>query len=128
MYVRTQWKSGDTVTSEKLNNMENGIAAAGGDLPFVSVTGTYSEGALYLDITPNDILDKNNNLIAIPLISVSTTDGNDRMHNIQIGCYVSAFSFDNSFQLKAICCSGSNLAVNTFTAESRSAYFNMFSE
>lgn len=31
-YEQTEWKSGDVVTSEKLNKIENGIAGAGGVL------------------------------------------------------------------------------------------------
>lgn len=29
-YTPTQWKSGDVITSEKLNKLENGVAGAGG--------------------------------------------------------------------------------------------------
>lgn len=30
-YVKTNWKTGDTITADKLNNIENGIASSGGD-------------------------------------------------------------------------------------------------
>ena len=39
-YIPTQWNSGDTVTSAKLNKMESGIANAGG---FLVVHGERSE-------------------------------------------------------------------------------------
>lgn len=29
-YVPTNWKTGDTITADKLNNIENGIASSGG--------------------------------------------------------------------------------------------------
>lgn len=29
-YTPTEWKTGDVITAEKLNNMESGIAGAGG--------------------------------------------------------------------------------------------------
>ena len=39
-YVKQTWQTGDTVTSAKLNHMEDGIAAAGGVLVVHDVDGT----------------------------------------------------------------------------------------
>lgn len=47
-YTPTDWKSGDTITSEKLNKMEQGIADAG---------GTSGGGVLYVGITDVDGVD-----------------------------------------------------------------------
>ena len=41
-YTKTTWVNGDTITAEKLNNMENGIANAGGTL-IVGVTVTVED-------------------------------------------------------------------------------------
>lgn len=41
-YVKNTWTNGDTITAEKLNNMENGIASAGGTL-IVGVTFTVED-------------------------------------------------------------------------------------
>ena len=34
-YAKQTWQTGDTITAEKLNHMEDGIAAAGGEYDFV---------------------------------------------------------------------------------------------
>ena len=46
-YTPTNWKTGDVITAEKLNNMESGIAdcdtaisALKEDLPYITVNGT----------------------------------------------------------------------------------------
>ena len=54
-YTKNTWKSGDTVTSAKLNNMEEGIASSGAFM----VHGTLSEdtGAITLDKTWREIYD-----------------------------------------------------------------------
>ena len=42
-YEPTQWRSGDTITSERLNKMEQGIAGGGsGEFYTLHVTGAYS--------------------------------------------------------------------------------------
>lgn len=53
-YEPTNWKSGDTVTSAKLNKMEQGIANAGGVL---IVGATIVESSLVLDKTWQEISD-----------------------------------------------------------------------
>lgn len=53
-YEPTNWKTGDIVTSEKLNKLENGVAGADG---FMAVNGQYDAGdestaeTITLDIT-----------------------------------------------------------------------------
>lgn len=41
-YTPTNWKTGDVVTSSKLNKLENGVADAGGG-GWLAVEATYSE-------------------------------------------------------------------------------------
>ena len=47
-YEPTTWETGDTITANKLNNMETGIADANDMAPLlVTVTVTEEDGALY---------------------------------------------------------------------------------
>lgn len=57
-YEPTNWKAGDTVTSAKLNKLEQGVASSGGGGMFM-VHGTFSEdtGAITLDKTWREIYD-----------------------------------------------------------------------
>lgn len=56
-YVKQTWQTGDTVTSAKLNHMENGIAAAG---DAALVVGSTVEGStITLTKTYQEILDGN---------------------------------------------------------------------
>ena len=78
-YNKTNWKSGDVVTSEKLNKMENGIADASGG--FISATITsVTEEAQFLNITPNDIFDEHNTIKAICVFIWLITDPNDPLY------------------------------------------------
>ena len=49
-YEKTTWQTGDTITAEKLNNIEQGIVAASG-----LVTATVDDTTVTLDKTGNDI-------------------------------------------------------------------------
>ena len=45
-YTPTEWKSGDVITAEKLNNIEDGVASAGeSDLFIVTITGDESSAS-----------------------------------------------------------------------------------
>ena len=52
-YEPTVWKSGDTVTSAKLNKLEQGVANAGG--------GGSSGGVLFVTVGESNICDKSYN-------------------------------------------------------------------
>lgn len=52
-YTKNTWKSGDTVTSAKLNNIEDGIASSGAFI----VHGTFSDDTITLDKTWKEIYD-----------------------------------------------------------------------
>jgi len=60
-YEKTTWAKGDVVTSAKLNKMEDGVAAAGSIACLATGTET-------LNITPRDIFDDNDNVIAVPIL------------------------------------------------------------
>lgn len=79
-YNKTIWKSGDVVTSEKLNKLENGVAEAGGGLPIIFIAFDINSNTKSLNITPNDIIDEDNNIKAIPLLSMSETVDGDTTH------------------------------------------------
>lgn len=53
-YTPNTWASGDTITAAKLNNMEQGIASAGG---VVQVGYTFEDGTITLDKTWQEIND-----------------------------------------------------------------------
>lgn len=53
-YTPTNWQSGDTITSARLNKIEQGIASGGGGL---LVTATQSGQYMVLDKTAGEILD-----------------------------------------------------------------------
>lgn len=52
-YDKQTWQTGDTVTSAKLNHMEDGIASVGGDVLIVNATET--DTATVLDRTWEEI-------------------------------------------------------------------------
>lgn len=53
-YTPTQWQTGDTITAEKLNNMEGGISNANN--PFiVTLTPTAQDFSGVMDKTPEEI-------------------------------------------------------------------------
>lgn len=72
-YTPTQWKAGDTVTSAKLNKMEQGIAASGE----IKVVPSFKSliGSIHINITPNELIDALNNYKVI-IISCTNADGN----------------------------------------------------
>lgn len=55
-YNKTNWKTGDVISAEKLNNIEDGIAGAGGVL-VVNETIDESTGIATLDKTWQEIYD-----------------------------------------------------------------------
>ena len=57
-YTPTEWKSGDVITSENLNKLEQGVAAAGGGGGGVLAVGaTMTETTITLDKTWKEIKD-----------------------------------------------------------------------
>lgn len=56
-YEPTNWQTGDVVTSQKLNKLEQGVADAGGGGGFLVVNMTMTDTALTLDKTWQEIWD-----------------------------------------------------------------------
>lgn len=77
-YEPTNWQAGDTVTSAKLNKMEQGIANGGIRIIHAIDTGEINETTedpiMHLDITPNDLENILNNG-QLPMLYVETSDG-----------------------------------------------------
>lgn len=76
MYQKTNWQSGDTITAEKLNNIENGIA--GGGVLVVNYTTacdkTWQEidDAAFAVIVANDDV---NHIKSIELVGITGING-----------------------------------------------------
>lgn len=62
-YTPTEWQSGDIVTSEKLNKIENGIAGAGGGAGGGVLVATMDEATGALDKTWQEIYDAMNSSV-----------------------------------------------------------------
>ena len=76
-YVKTNWKTGDTITADKLNNIENGIASSGGGGGGVLILHpVISESEIDLKISYTDL--KTNFLSGKTIIlSAERTHSND---------------------------------------------------
>lgn len=77
-YEPTNWQAGDTVTSAKLNKMEQGIANGGIRIVHEIDTGEINEMTedpiIRLDITPNDLENMLNNG-QLPILYDDNSDG-----------------------------------------------------
>ena len=105
-YEPTVWKSGDIVTSAKLNKLEQGVAAGGSGVGFLKVS-IDTEGTL--DKTWQEIYDA---LSAGYFVSLIGTMGNDYVisYNViecsivgltEISYGVTAISYDGNRKFKA---------------------------
>lgn len=77
-YTPTNWQTGDTITAEKLNNMENGIENANN--PFlVTLTPTAEDFSGTMDKTPQEIYNayKANRQIRAKILGVYPTENTD---------------------------------------------------
>lgn len=86
-YTPTNWKSGDVVTSAKLNKLEQGVAGAGD----VTIVHAVNET---LDMTAGAILDAAQNRIVVLVV-----DGGD---SYQMGAPLAASYFANSYHFVAV--------------------------
>lgn len=103
-YEPTNWKSGDVVTSAKLNKLEQGVAGAGG---IFWITGTVDEtaGTQTLDKTYNQIVAAIEDE-CLPVIYTQLSDA------VQIGLVSFAYIEDGLYSVRH---SG---AVNAFQSDS----------
>ena len=102
-YEPTNWQAGDTVTSAKLNKMEQGIANGGIRIVHVIDTGEINEttdnSIMRLDITPNDLKNMlNNGQLPILYEEISATNSSKiytlfsgYMEYIDLAQYMCAF-------------------------------------
>ena len=77
-YTPTNWQTGDTITAEKLNNMEGGITSVNGSIPY---TIDEVEGTVTLGKTFNEIVAMIGNGV-VPFLAVSGQDGETRETDI----------------------------------------------
>lgn len=56
-YEKTEWKNGDTITAEKLNHMEDGIAEGGGRMVVTASPESSESTTFVLDKTWQEIND-----------------------------------------------------------------------
>ena len=112
-YTPTEWKSGDTITSTKLNKMEQGIAAggSGGGVLVVGIDAT--TGAL--DKTWQEIYD------ADFAVVVMESDGNKLMAYVY-GLQPGDNKMGTDYTVMLMMADNSQFAVITATAESASDY------
>lgn len=82
-YTKTNWATGDTITAEKLNNIENGVANTGGVLV---VHTTFNGNSMVLDKTWQEIHDAD-----VAVLSYQT--GTTAKHN----AYLSTIDYDGDY-------------------------------
>lgn len=72
-YNKTNWKSGDIVTSEKLNKLEDAVYLISGAIscPILLAELSEEQDKYILNITPNDIFDEDGNVKCICFLMAS---------------------------------------------------------
>lgn len=104
-YEKTNWKVGDTITAEKLNNIEGGIKAnetaissidtsGGGSGDFV-ITATGTGSTLTADKTYSETLEAFNNG-AIPVLRINIPNTNNYKYYPMVSFVNNAFGFSKS--------------------------------
>lgn len=111
-YTPTEWKSGDTVTSAKLNKMEQGIANSGGS--FIITASALSNNHT-LDKTWQEIYDAAEAHQDIKLIFTAT-------NNITYAPLLSIFIDDGTYYVVFLKISENSVSTYLFTALSANNY------
>lgn len=113
-YEPTEWKSGDVVTSAKLNKLEQGVKGAGVTLV---VNGIITEGTPTLDKTWQEIHDADFAIIKAPLNEDGTITGYN---------YIASIGYDSDTQKYVLSTfgiyDGSTVEVTQYTADSPNDY------
>lgn len=83
-YTPTEWKTGDVITADKLNNMENGILNAPGVAVFEFEVITDNDNQVVTDVTYQDVLDAYSagKLCVANFVQHTSTDTSDRSNHI----------------------------------------------
>lgn len=107
-YTPTEWMTGDTITAEKLNNMEQGIAQSGSaDHPVIvaNVTAT-KNGNDYdcvSDTTFADLVDAwNNGKLPMVRLTINPNDGRPESYYERKCCVLRNYITNNYFDFGAI--------------------------
>lgn len=124
-YTPTVWKSGDVVTSEKLNKLEEGVAASDSVL---MVTIGESNGSLAFNHTAGEIMSAA--LLSGKLVVFMLMEGNDpRNPVISFGrlTKINAYSEGNTdtFRFSVLMMDGNSADTWDFAAESEDSYPQM---
>lgn len=118
-YTPINWQTGDTITAEKLNNMEQGIASAGGGTAIVGTTFDLDSGKTTCNKTAAEIAELFASSGSVALGEISAEDSYYSLRNVV------TFEYDNSdhedfyFIMIVVSLNGSFV---TFTANSASDY------
>ena len=108
-YEPTEWKSGDVVTSAKLNKLENGVAGAGGVLivEMSMTTGDHSEEIYTLNKTWKEIHDA---FVAGVNVLISTSEGAEHILVVYVGNVDGVYTVDMNMQygVSALTCESEN--------------------
>lgn len=112
-YTPTTWVTGDTITAVKLNNMEQGIANAGGIL-ICTYTDDEQSQKLILDKTAQEIIDAVSNGGFATLVDGDISDGSVVCYKCNVVIFAgNIYSF--RFEVP-------DATLGPFTATSLSAY------
>lgn len=103
-YEKNEWQTGDTITAEKLNNIEDGITSGG----VLIVTGEESDETMTLSKTWNEI-----NEASFPIIVISTPFGTQFMYVSDVSIYQDNYN---------VTCFDVDGDKYTFTAETADGY------
>lgn len=79
-YVRQAWKTGDIITAEKLNNIEDGIVTNKNFI--IKSTISQDDGTIVLDKTFEEIVVAAKNDGLIPIIMLKITNAGSQLANI----------------------------------------------
>ena len=79
-YTPTDWKTGDTIFAEQLNNMESGIVSALDSFVIIRTTGTIDSGGTTIQPIDPLILPNVINRDSVPFLLVELTTDGPTMH------------------------------------------------
>ena len=123
-YEKTTWAKGDVVTSAKLNKMEDGIAS--NVSPIVVANTRYSNLIDTLDITPADLFNEDDVLVAIPIVVFSFYDEHNNVI-VSVPAYSVWYNDTDKYHLSVMDAAGditgTQGSVLTFSSLSRDSRF-----
>lgn len=118
-YEPTSWSTGDIVTAEKLNKLENGIASSGGEIFIVNTLLDEETGGMILDKTWQEIKDA---FDSGKLILGVAAYGTEEQWQAGIAYLFGLMSNDSTHSYACIFLSGSNARGEQFLTNSKNGY------